>query len=139
MEDFEDLKRDIPKYPNQVLAFSVPVGPSVNHQYIPTKSGKKILTKEAKKYITVAQNSCRDEMKRVKWKKDNDNVWYAMELYFYFQDKRFRDSHNCLKLLLDSFEGLVCSNDYFLMPRIMRCELDRENPRIEIIITPERE
>ena len=29
IEEFEDLDRDIPKYPNQTLTFSLPIPPSV--------------------------------------------------------------------------------------------------------------
>lgn len=132
----DDLKRDYPKYPNQELSFVVPICPSVNHMYIQSKSGKKILTKEAKQYIATVQQEVRKEMKEQGWKKDNENVWYVMELYIYMPDRRIRDSHNMFKLLLDCCEGLLYNNDYFVMVRTQEVELDKDNPRIEVIFYP---
>ena len=135
--EFEDLERDIPKYPNQVLTLTIKVPPSVNHMYIHKKNGQKILTSTAKQYIKTIQDLCKKEIKKQNWKKDKESVWYVMDMYFYFQDKRKRDSHNCLKLLMDSLEGLLFTNDYFVLPRIQYVTLDRENPRVEIIFYPQ--
>ena len=135
--EFEDLERDIPKYPNQVLTLTIKVPPSVNHMYIHKRNGQKILTSTAKQYIKTIQDLCKKEIKKQNWKKDKESVWYVMDMYFYFQDKRKRDSHNCLKLLMDSLEGLLFTNDYFILPRIQYVTLDRENPRVEIIFYPQ--
>lgn len=135
--EFEDLERDIPKYPNQVLTLTIKVPPSVNHMYIHKRNGQKILTNAAKQYIKTIQDLCKKEIKKQNWKKDKESVWYVMDMYFYFQDKRKRDSHNCLKLLMDSLEGLLFTNDYFVLPRIQYVTLDRENPRVEIIFYPQ--
>ena len=48
-------------------------------------------------------------------------------------DKRIRDSHNCIKLLMDSLQGVLFPNDYFVMPRIQAVEFDKENPRIDVV------
>lgn len=133
----DDLKRDEPKYPKQELSIVVPVTPSVNHMYIVNRNGALILTKKAKEYIKIVQNACKKSMKQLKWKTENENVWYYMDMYFYFPDKRIRDSHNCIKLLLDSLQGLLFPNDYFVMPNIRHVTLDRDNPRIEIIFYAE--
>ena len=135
--EFEDLERDIPKYPNQVLTLTIKVPPSVNHMYIHKRNGQKILTSTAKQYIKTIQDLCKKEIKKQNWKKEKESVWYVMDMYFYFQDKRKRDSHNCLKLLMDSLEGLLFTNDYFVLPRIQYVTLDRENPRVEIIFYPQ--
>ena len=135
--EFEDLERDIPKYPNRVLTLTIKVPPSVNHMYIHKRNGQKILTNAAKQYIKTIQDLCKKEIKKQNWKKDKESVWYVMDMYFYFQDKRKRDSHNCLKLLMDSLEGLLFTNDYFVLPRIQYVTLDRENPRVEIIFYPQ--
>lgn len=131
-----DLNRDKPKYPKQVLKFEVDVAPSVNHMYI-FGSGHKTLTKEAKNYIQNTQGKCAYEMNRQGWKRDNEHVWFYMDLYFYFPDKRIRDSHNCIKLLLDSLQGLLFKNDYYVMPRIQNVGYDRDNPHIEIVFFPQ--
>ena len=95
------------------------------------------MTNTAKQYIKTIQDLCKKEIKKQNWKKDKESVWYVMDMYFYFQDKRKRDSHNCLKLLMDSLEGLLFTNDYFILPRIQYVTLDRENPRVEIIFYPQ--
>lgn len=137
MEKFEDLNRDTPKYPFQTLTMSIPIPPSVNHMYIHKKNGSKILTKKAKGYIKEIQTICKKSKKEQGWKTDKEYVWYVMDLYFYFPDKRKRDSHNCLKLLLDCLEGLLFENDYYILPRIQYVTLDRDNPRVEVVFYPQ--
>lgn len=136
LEDI-DLNRDIPKYPNQELSLVLKVPPSVNHMYQNAGRGRR-LTKQAKEYILDAQNKCKKAMKEQKWKRDKEHVWFVMDLYFYFPDKRRRDSHNTLKLLTDSLEGLLFYDDYYLLPRIQHVCLDRDNPRLEIIFYPDK-
>lgn len=131
--EITDLKRDMPKYPNQQLVFSVPVAPSVNHMYIRTGKGQ-TLTENARKYIKVVQNLCRDAIKKCKWKSESESVWYHMDLYFYFPDRRIRDSHNCIKLLLDCLQGLAFKNDYYVMPRIQFVGYSKHDPKIDIIL-----
>ena len=133
----EDLDRDSPKYPKQKLSFSLPIPPSVNHMYQNAGRGKR-LTTQAINYIKTAQDICKKAVREYGWKKDKDHVWYVMDLYFFFPDKRVRDSHNCIKLLTDCLEGLLFTNDYFLLPRIQHVELDRENPRMEVVYYPEK-
>lgn len=135
-EEFEDLDRDLPKYPKQVLTVTLPLPPSVNHMYQAAGRGRR-LTKQAMEYIRTAQDTVKKAIRRQGWKKDKDHVWYVMDLYYYFPDKRIRDSHNTLKLLTDCLEGLLYKNDYFLLPRIQYVCLDRSNPRLEIIYYPQ--
>lgn len=136
VEEFEDLNRDIPKYPNQVLTLTLPVPLSVNHMYINAGRGKR-LSRDATNYIKTAQDICKKAIKEQGWKKDREHVWYVMELYYYFPDKLRRDSHNTLKLLTDCLEGLLYSDDYYLLPRIEYVTLDRTNPRLEVIFYPQ--
>lgn len=126
-----DLNRDIPDYPNQILEFTLPIPPSVNHMYLSAGRGRR-LTRDAMRYIKTAQDICKKAVKEQGWKKDKPNVWYVMDLYYYFPDKKIRDSHNTLKILTDCLEGLIFQNDYYLLPRIQHVYLDRDNPRLEI-------
>ena len=135
-DEFEDLDRDEPKYPNQVLTLTLPIPPSVNHMYQNAGRGRR-LTKQATEYIKLTQDITKKEMRKQGWKRDKEHVWYVMDLYYYFPDKRVRDSHNTLKLLTDCLEGLLYKNDYFLLPRIQYVCLDRENPRLEIVYYPQ--
>lgn len=51
-EEFEDLDRDLPKYPKQVLTVTLPLPPSVNHMYQAAGRGRR-LTKQAMEYICI--------------------------------------------------------------------------------------
>ena len=134
--EIEDLKRDKPKYPNQVLTFSLPLPVSVNHMYQSAGRGRR-LTTTARNYIKTAQDICKKAIRAQGWKRDKESVWYVMDLYFYFPDQRRRDSHNCLKLLTDCLEGLLFTDDYYLLPRIQYVTLDRDNPRLEVVFYPQ--
>lgn len=133
----EDLDRDFPLYPNQELKLTLPIPPSINHIYQNVGRGSRRLTTEAVKYIKTAQDIAKKEIRKTGWKKDKPCVWNVMDLYFYFPDKRVRDSHNCLKLLTDCMEGLLFYDDYFLLPRIQDVQLDRDNPRLEVLYYPQ--
>lgn len=74
-------------------------------------------------------------MEQQDWKKAELAEWLYIDMVFYFPDKRIRDSHNCLKILMDAIEGIVFQNDYYVLPRIQGVELDRGNPRVELSIT----
>ena len=121
----DDLNREPPIYPKQVLEFSVDLPASVNHMYY-MKGNHKCLNARAKKYIQETQKVCIDAIKNADWQREGEHVWFYMDMYFYFPDKRLRDSHNLLKLLLDTLEGLPFGNDYFVMPRIQHVALDRK-------------
>ena len=58
-----------------------------------------------------------------------------LDCVFFMPDRRIRDSHNMLKLLLDVMQGNVFENDYFVMPRVQYVGLDVENPRVEVLVT----
>jgi len=133
----DDLKRKNPKYPHQKLVFTLNIPPSVNHSYVTARNGMKILKKDAKLFIKESQEICSLEMKNQKWKQDHENVWYYMELKFYFKDKRKRDSHNCLKVLLDALQGILYEDDYFILPRIQYVGYDKIHPRLEIKYHPQ--
>lgn len=135
----ETLNNIEPTCPDLSLDFTIKIPPSVNHMYIQTKGGSKILTKDAKEYIKHTQNVVKKKMREIGYSVEEPGVWHYMDLYFYFPDKRIRDSHNCIKILMDSLEGLLFMNDYYIMPRIQDVQLDRDNPRLEVIYKPKGE
>jgi Holliday junction resolvase RusA-like endonuclease len=60
-----------------------------------------------------------------------------VSLDFFVPDKRRRDPTNLLKGLLDALEGVVYSDDKQIEALSWRKgALDRENPRVEITISP---
>lgn len=132
-----DLNRDNPKYPRKRLKLSLPLPPSVNHMYYNTRNGGKHLTKRAEDYIRQSRALINLAIEEQKWYKQEGSIWYYVDLVFFMPDRRIRDSHNLLKLLLDVMEGVIYDNDYYAMPRIQSVEYDTQNPRAEIFITPQ--
>ncbi len=128
----QDLYRDVPKNPRKKLSISLPMPPSVNHMYINLKGGGKILTKKAEQYVRESRALINLAIEEQRWTKDRDHVWYYADLVFFMPDRRIRDSHNTLKLLMDVMNGIVFKDDYYCMPRIQGVEFDNTNPRVEV-------
>lgn len=110
--------------------------PSVNHMYINAMVGRrrmKVLNPEARKWVDYTVVQANLWRARNKWSTAKGKV--IVRLWFYFPDKRKRDTHNALKALLDALEdALIYENDKNALPQIMDFEVDRDNPRIEIEI-----
>lgn len=134
-----DVYRDVPKNVNKTLRLTLPLPPSVNHMHIMKRNGSRILTKTAQNYIKQAKALINLAIDEQKWLKQEYAVWMYMDAVVYMPDRRIRDSHNLLKLLIDVMQGEVFSNDYYLMPRIQGVEFDAEYPRIEIRISTQSE
>ena len=138
-KDIIDLYRDKPKYPNKKLRLSLPIPTSVNHMYINTRGGGKRLTKQAEDYIRRSRSLINLAIEEQKWLKQDKSTWYYIDLVFFMPDRRIRDSHNCLKLLLDVMQGIIFDNDYYVMPRIQSVEYDSDNPRVEACVFAQSE
>ena len=127
-----DLFIDKAKYPHKKLYVNLPICPSINHMYY----GKtKTLTSRAKRYIMEASALIRLAIEEQKWCVDEGDAWMYLDMIVYMPDRKIRDSHNMLKLMLDIFQGLAFTNDYFVCPRIQGVEYDVENPRIETCLS----
>lgn len=135
----KDLKRDKPKYPNKKLELTLGIPLSINHMYVNTRGGGKRLSKKAEDYVRCARAQINLAIEEQGWRKCYENIWYYLDIVMYMPDLRIRDSHNTLKLLLDTMEGLAFENDYFVMPRINAVEYDKLNPRIEVVLRPQKE
>jgi crossover junction endodeoxyribonuclease RusA len=116
------------------MRLTLPMPPTQNHMYHNGyNNGRvmKMLKPQAKAWqqeciitATLWRNKC-------KWSTATGKT--IVRLWYFFPDKRKRDTHNTLKLLLDSLEdALIYENDKFALPQIMDFEVDRENPRVEI-------
>src|SRR5690606_9277420 len=116
----------------QVLRLTVPgVPPSVNHQYVRTKRGQ-ALSKEAKRYAETVQWYAWEAAKRHGWRCTPKGQQVIVRLWYYWPDRRRRDTHNAYKVLLDAMQGVVYEDDRDVLPRVMAAEMDRANPRVEI-------
>lgn len=129
----EDLLRTEIKRSQRRLFLTLPIPPSVNSIYYNTKGGGRRLTSKAEKYIRDVRAFCRASAEDNDWKFAEKGDWLYMDMVFYFPDKRTRDSHNCLKVLIDAIEGVLFQNDMYVLPRINSVEFDKENPRVEIL------
>src|SRR3972149_3737299 len=113
-----------------MIRLTLPLPPSVNHSHITTKSGKRIRSKDTIRFMWIVFDI-------INQKRDYHGVLKGkliMDLWFYFPDKRRRDTHNCLKILLDSLEGIIYEDDKMVLPRIQDFQVDKKNPRVEIEI-----
>ena len=128
-----DLLRVKPKNGSQELKIVLPLGVSVNKLYTMFR-GRKQISNEGKKYIRTVVPVIMQNIKNQGWEKDAKGVWHVAEITYYFPDRKKRDSHNYIKLLMDVLEGLVFENDQFCIVREQYVYLDRKNPRLEVTI-----
>lgn len=131
----EDLKRKEAEHPNRTIRASIPIPPSKNHAFI-YRGYKKIPKQTTRKYKEQVSSTICKMLKEKKWNIEDKGVWYYMDLYFYMPDKRRRDSHNSIEVLMDTLEGCLFEDDYYVMPRIQHVGLDREKPRLEFEFFP---
>jgi crossover junction endodeoxyribonuclease RusA len=69
----------------------------------------------------------------------NKNGWQTsqyktvVKLWFYFPDHRRRDTHNSLKILMDTLEkAQIFVDDKYALPQIIDYSIDKKNPRVEM-------
>ena len=137
-QEEQDLYRCKAKRPNQKLKLTVGLPLSINHMYYNTRGGGKRLTKLAEKYMANTRAYINAAIKDSKYKPEGKCVWHYIDMVVYMPDRMVRDSHNMLKLLLDTMEGVAFENDYYIMPNILSVEYDKDNPRLEIVFRPQR-
>jgi len=133
----EDLKRA--EQETGVLNITVDVPVSVNSMYVNTRGGGRRLSAKATNYVRDSRALINMAIEDQKWVKPERGVWLYVDMVFYFPDRIIRDSHNCLKLLMDVMQGIVYINDYNALPRIMSVEYDKANPRVEIKVHAQTE
>ena len=133
----EDLYRDEHAKVFQTLIMTVPLPPSQNHMYVNNGRGGRTLSAKAKSYLRDLKAWARLQVEEQEWKLRDDSTWYYIDMVFFFPDRRKRDSHNQIKLLLDGLEEIVYVNDRYALPRIQCVEYDKKNPRLELCITPQ--
>lgn len=92
----------------------------------------KILTPKARQWIVDNSPKIRKWIEENEWSIVNEKL--IVYLWFYYKDKRTRDCHNYFKMLFDQLEedGIVI-NDKFIIPRVVDYNVDKLNPRIEMV------
>lgn len=109
------------------------LAPSVNHAYYTGHNGKRFLRADARKWMERTRCLVEKEVKKQGWVLTKDTK-LVMDIMTYWKDKRRHDTHNSAKVLCDTLEGIVYEDDKMLLPRYIDFKLDRENPRLELVI-----
>lgn len=60
----------------------------------------------------------------------------ACEIDLYFRDNRVRDWDNWHKISMDALKGIVWDDDKLIKKTMINLHVDKENPRIEILVSP---
>ncbi len=113
------------------LKLVLPVVPSVNHCYRNVSIHRRILTTKGKEWQREAQWIAKRESARQGWI-FAQKTKLVMEITTYWPDKRRRDTHNQVKLLADTLEGILFDDDRWLLVRDIDFSVDKGNPRVEV-------
>ena len=119
----------------KVLRLVLPMPPSVNHMYLQSRwGGKRIRTKKAREWFDQAEKIVRNEILSQQWE-PTINQKIVLDVLTMFPDRRKRDTNNTAKALCDMLEHAgVYDNDRFALVRYIDYGIDRENPRVEVVI-----
>lgn len=117
------------------VTFTCPIPPSVNGLYYNRRNGSKVLTKNAQDFIRCARAIINVAIEDQGWKLPERTAWLYVDVVVHMPDRKVRDSHNMLKIIMDVMQGLIYQNDYFVMPRIQSVEYDKVNPRINVKVS----
>jgi crossover junction endodeoxyribonuclease RusA len=121
------------------VALTLPVPPSVNHQYA-TVNGRRLISSAGRAYkaqvgqlvwLKLAQSTHRTALlARLQ------SEWLALSIRFYFTSALRRDVDGGLKIAQDALcEGLGINDNRIVETHLYK-HVDKDNPRIEIQLTP---
>ena len=128
-----------PPTESHAVALTLPVPPSVNHQYA-TVNGRRLISSTGRAYKTqvgqlvwlkLAQSTHRAALlARLQ------SEWLALSIRFYFTSALRRDVDGGLKIAQDALcEGLGINDNRIVETHLYK-HIDRDNPRIEVYLTP---
>lgn len=113
----------------------IPIAPSGNRMWRKNnQTGKTYKTDECTFYQNQIGYIAKQQAKKQGWTKTvKEKV--IMYFWFFWPDARQRDTGNQKKVILDALEGVLYDNDRWVLERDQDWVIDRQNPRIEIVIT----
>ena len=128
-----------PPTESHAVALTLPVPPSVNHQYA-TVNGRRIISSAGRAYkaqvgqlvwLKLAQSTHRAALlARLQ------SEWLALSIRFYFTSALRRDVDGGLKIAQDALcEGLGINDNRIVETHLYK-HIDKDNPRIEVQLTP---
>ena len=118
--------------PASEILLTIPPVPSVNHLYF-NCHGRRAMTSQGKDYKVNLKYLAICERQNQGWTPTVGKK-VVMEFRIYWPDKRRRDADNVIKIVQDSFSGILYDDDKFVLPRIMDWDLGPCYPRVEIKI-----
>ncbi|MEX0596518.1 MAG: hypothetical protein WD512_08445, partial [Candidatus Paceibacterota bacterium] len=94
------------------------------------------MSKEGNKVKEKIIKQTKEQMKDQDW-----DYGYTFDNFVYqdswiYMNRQGRDDNNIYKLLNDSLEGVVYENDSRVLTRTQRILIDKDNPRVEVLLTP---
>ena len=124
---------------SHAVALTLPVPPSVNHQYA-TVNGRRLLSSARRAYkaqvgqlvsLKLAQSAHRAVLlARLR------SEWLALSVRFYFTSALRRDVDGGLKIAQDALcEGLGINDNRIVETHLYK-HIDKDNPRIEVCLAP---
>jgi len=131
----------LPPLPNEshAVALTLPVPPSVNHQYA-TVNGRRLISSAGRAYkaqvgqlvwLKLAQSTHRTTLLA-----QLQSEWLALSVRFYFTSALRRDVDGGLKIAQDALcEGLGINDNRIVETHLYK-HIDKDNPRIEVQLTP---
>lgn len=128
-----------PSTDTHAVALTLPVPPSVNHQYA-TVNGRRMISSAGRAYkaqvgqlvwLKLAQSTQRAALlTRLQ------SEWLALSIRFYFTSALRRDVDGGLKIAQDALcEGLGINDNRIVETHLYK-HIDKGNPRIEVYLTP---
>ena len=128
-----------PPIGNHAVILTLPVPPSVNHQYA-TVNGRRLISSAGRAYkiqvgqlvwLKLAQSTHRATLlTRLQ------SEWLALSIRFYFTSALRRDVDGGLKIAQDALcEGLGINDNRIVETHLYKY-IDKDNPRIEVHLTP---
>lgn len=122
----------------QAIAFTLPVPPSINHQYA-TVNGRRLLSSTGRSYKAQVGELVWLTLTAVPHRtallSHLQSTCLALSIRFYFTSALRRDVDGGLKIAQDALcEGLGLNDNRIVETHLYK-HVDRENPRIEVLLT----
>ena len=118
------------------LKLTLPIPLSVNHLYGHNRFGSVYMKPEGKQYKKQISEIIIKEVEKQKWVKTLNEEYCYLDATVYF-DKKGKDCDNIYKVIQDTIteSGVVWEDDKYTWSRTNRCYIDKNNPRVEIVIS----
>lgn len=123
----------------QSIAFTLPIPPSINHQYA-TVNGRRLLSSTGRSYKAQVGQLVWLTLTAVPHRtallSHLQSTSLALSIRFYFTSALRRDVDGGLKIAQDALcEGLGLNDNRIVETHLYK-HVDRENPRIEVLLAP---